>query len=155
MIDRYPSGREAGMTEWQTQWQAAAEWWLEAQGEWWATVMRAVDAGAPAGAAQDLQATSSRAWLEAVRQIADAQAEVLRAALPDQPRAEVDAVVRHWTDAQRDMLLALMSPTHGEGPDPLGSSEMLASLTGAAERLVHSQAEWARAWTAAHEPPKG
>jgi hypothetical protein len=148
------------MTDWTAQMQGGVEQWLKAQREWSEAVLRGAGSGA-GGGVEDLQRRTVEAWRQAARGVVDARAEVLRAAVREQSRRDAGALLRRWTDAQREMWqgwLAVLDQSGGAGgaggtPGAGGISDagrgMVESLRHAAEQLVQSQAEWTKAWSAA------
>jgi hypothetical protein len=144
------------MTDWLSQTQAGVDRWLEVQRQWWDTVL---GGGGPA-ATDDLQRRTVEAWRQAAYKVVDAQAEMLLGAVREKATTDAEAMVRQWTDAQRQMwqgwLAAASPPPAGAQPTAdLGAAgqQMVDSLREAAERLVESQAEWAKAWSAAQPKP--
>jgi len=87
------------------------------------------------------------AWHRSVYEIADAQAQLLLAALKEGTQTRPQAFVRQWTDAQRELLQSWLALAGGEQT----GTQMVQALQDAAEHLVRSQADWAHAWTAAQE----
>ena len=146
------------MTDWISQTQAGVDRWLETQREWWDTIL---GGGGPA-APEDLQARTVEAWRQAAYKVVDAQAQMLLGTVREQKATDAEAMIRQWTDAQREMWqgwLAAASKggaggTSASSPQDIGAAgqQMVESLRQAAEKLVESQAEWAKAWTAAQKP---
>jgi hypothetical protein len=148
------------MTDWIAQTQAGVDRWLEAERAWWAQVLGGEGAaGSPAaqaGPPADLARKAIEAWRESSYRVIDAQALALLGALGDRTGTEAQALLRRWTDAQRKMWQDWLAVTggaadaegrHGAQDWPDAGREMLESLRQAAEHLVNSQAEWAKAWT--------
>lgn len=144
------------MTDWIGQTQAAMEQWLQAQREWWA----AMTGRPPAeGAAADFPRMAVDAWRRSAHALVDAQAELLLAALRTDRRGDAEALVRAWTDAQREMWQGWLSVAgRGEraGEQAAGDiadagRHMVDAMREAAEQLVRSQAQWAQAWTQAQQ----
>jgi len=74
------------------------------------------------------------------------------AALEEAHRRSVDA----WTDAQRRAWLSWLAIAHGYEPGAQDAGAAMAeALREAAERLVESQADWARAWNEQNPGPQG
>jgi hypothetical protein len=145
------------MTDPTAQMQGGVEQWLTAQREWSEAMLRGAGSGA-GGGTEDLQRRTIEAWRQAAQSVVDAQAEVLRAAVREQSRRDAGALLRRWTDAQREMWqgwLAVLDQsggaggTTGAGGIPDAGRGMVESLRQAAEHLVQSQAEWTKAWSAA------
>jgi hypothetical protein len=145
------------MTDWTAQMQGGVEQWLKAQRDWWEAVLRGGGSGGDGGV-EDLQRRTVEAWRQAAQGVVDAQAEVLRAAVGEQSRPDAGALLRPWTDAQREMWqgwLAVLDQSGGTGGAPSAGGVtdaergMVESLRHAAEQLVQSQAEWTKAWSAA------
>jgi hypothetical protein len=148
------------MTDWTTQMQSGVEQWLKAQREWWEALLRGAGSGS-GGGAEDLQRRTIEAWRQAAQGVVDAQADVLRAAVREQPRGDAGALLQRWTDAQREMWqgwLAVLNQSGGAGgatgmTGAGGITDagrgMVDSLRHAAEQLVQSQADWTKAWSAA------
>jgi hypothetical protein len=71
--------------------------------------------------------------------------------------ADAEALVRRWTDAQREMwtgwlgVLQQRAPSAGGQDLSAAGTQMVDSLRRAAEQLVASQADWAKAWTTAQQ----
>src|SRR3954471_16515428 len=95
---------------------------------------------------------AAEAWSKALEAVADAQSEFLERVLSEPANAELANLVRRWTDLQREVLAGWLALAGR--PDRVASlaelqaagAEMAESLRAAAERLVASQGEWARAW---------
>lgn len=109
---------------------------------------------APANAALTVLAQQSfAAWAQLMEGVADAQMRVLERTLEQPGNEELAELVRRWTDAQREALTGWLALAEQAGPatnlDELraAGAAMTDSLREAAERLVHSQGEWAKAWT--------
>ena len=151
------------MTDWTAQTQQSVEQWMEAQQAWWRAVLgegSATAAPADAGGA-DAARQAVDAWRASAYRIVDAQAELLLATLQGHHEAEAQSVLRQWTDAQRALWQDWLA-TAGSDPDTAGSADqqqagrqMVESLRAAAEHLVRSQAEWAKAWTEAQTDDRG
>ena len=112
---------------------------------------------APANAALAALAQQSvAAWAQLMEGVAEAQMRVLEETLATPGNEELEELVRRWTDAQREALVGWLALAEQAGPatnlDELraAGTAMTDSLREAAERLVHSQGEWAKAWTDAH-----
>ena len=148
------------MTDWLSQTRAGVDQWLETQQQWWAAVLGPAAADPKTGAMDDLRERTIEAWRQAAYKVIDAQAQMLLGAMRERPANDAEALVRQWTDAQREMwqgwlAVAGRGASGGAAPPDLAAAgqEMVASLRDAAEKLVASQAEWAKAWNAAAEPP--
>ena len=149
------------MTDWMTQTQAGIDRWIGAQHEWWTSLLRGASGATQAPSAnvvEGLQRQTVEAWRRAAHGIVDAQAEMLLAAARQQSRGDTEALIRRWTDAQREMWqgwLAVAGQSRADDTPGLASAgeHMAASLRQGAEQLVKSQAEWARAWTASQQAP--
>lgn len=151
------------MTDWMALTRDGVERWLEAQREWWNAMARATgDHGPeqpPERVREDLQSQAVEAWRQAAYRIVDAQAEMLLGAVRQRPQADTETLVRQWTDAQREMWQGWLAvggrgdAAAGGSPEDIAAAgrQMVDSLRQAAERLVESQAEWAKAWTAAQD----
>lgn len=142
------------MTDWMAQTQKSVEQWMEAQQAWWREVLGAGAAG-PGNPGADAARKAIDAWRESAYRVVDAQAEFLLSTLQGQQDAEAQALLRGWTDAQRALWQEWLAAAGGE-QGAAGSAEqqrageqMVESLRAAAEHLVRSQAEWAKAWTEA------
>jgi hypothetical protein len=140
------------MTDWTAETQKGVEKWIEAQQAWWGEVLGA--SGQPGVGGVEAAAKAIDAWREAAYRIVDAQAELLRATLENDPGSQAQDLLRKWTDAQRALWRDWLATTGGEPPsDTKGSTaeeagvHMVESLRAAAEHLVRSQADWAKAWT--------
>ena len=136
------------MTDWISQTQAGVDQWLEAQRRWWDAVL----GGGGTDAADDLQRRTVDAWRQAAYKVVDAQAQMLLGTIRDRPSTDTEALVRQWTDAQREMWQGWLAVA-GKGTTPppdlnVAGQQMVDSLREAAEKLVQSQAEWAKAWNA-------
>ena len=146
------------MTDWMAQTQKGVEQWMEAQQAWWREVLGAAGgASAPPGGTSGTEAARNAidAWRKSAYSIVDAQAQFLLSTLQDQHDAEAQALLRRWTDAQRALWQDWLAAAESD-PAPAGSAaqdqagrQMVESLRAAAEHLVRSQAEWAKAWTEA------
>lgn len=142
------------MTDWISQSQAGVDQWLETQRRWWSAVLgEGGSGGPPPGALEDLQKRTIEAWKQAAYKVIDGQAEMLLGALRERPKNDAEALVRQWTDAQREMWqgwLAVAGKGAPASPPDLNvaGQQMVDSLREAAEKLVQSQAEWAKAWQA-------
>jgi uncharacterized protein YPO0396 len=150
------------MTDWTAQTQQGVERWIEAQQAWWREVL----GGTGAASAQPVDASGRdaareavEAWRASAYRIVDAQAELLLATLHGHHDAEAQSLLTRWTDAQRALWQDWLAAAGG-GPATAGSDEqqqagreMVESLRAAAEHLVRSQAEWAKAWTDARADP--
>lgn len=152
------------MTDWIAQTQAGVDRWLETQRQWWDAILGGGPSqpggGLGPGAIEDMQKRTIEAWRHAAYKAVDAQAEMLLGTVRERPSADAESLVRHWTDAQREMwqgwLAVAGRPAQGGGapPDVAGAGrEMVESLREAAERLVKSQSEWAKAWSTGAAPP--
>jgi hypothetical protein len=145
------------MTDWTAQTQQSVEQWMQAQQAWWREVLGGGSAPAqPAGAGgADPARQAVDAWRASAYRVVDAQAELLLATLHGHREAEAESVLRRWTDAQRALWQDWLATAGGDpataGPDGQSEAgrEMVESLRAAAEHLVRSQAEWAKAWTQA------
>jgi hypothetical protein len=147
------------MTDWISQTQAIVEQWLRAQREWWEAMT-----GRPPDepAAGDFPRLAVDAWRRSAHAIVDAQAELLLAALRTERRGDAEALVRAWTDAQREMWqgwLAVAGRGERAGEQAAGDvaeagRHMVDAMREAAEQLVRSQAQWAQAWTRAQQGGK-
>lgn len=109
---------------------------------------------APANAALAMLAQQSvAAWAQLMDGVADTQMKVLEHSLEQPGNEALAELVRRWTDAQREALTGWLALAEQAGPatnlDELraAGTAMTESLREAAERLVHSQGEWAKAWT--------
>ena len=135
--------------DWTAKSHADVEGWLETQRSWWTTVL-GIDAASPDAARRE----AVEAWRQSTRSAVDAQAEVLLGLLTGQAD-DAEGLLRRWTDAQRELLYGSLAVAGGSGKPGQGvqdaGREMIGSLRKAAEDLVHSQAEWAKAWTEAQE----
>jgi hypothetical protein len=141
-------------TDWTAQAQAEVDRWVEAQRAWWAQVSDASGSATPGGASgtDDAVRQAVDAWRTATHQVVDAQAQALLGALSRPAGHDAGELVRTWTDAQRKMWQDWIAAFGGTTPgatdsDPGG--RLLESLREAAEHLVRSQGEWAKAWTSA------
>jgi hypothetical protein len=159
------------MTDWLRQTEAGVDRWLQAQREWWDALLKAGPGGDPSsGAVADLQKRTVDAWREAAYKIIDAQAEMLLGAVREQSKTDAETLIRKWTDAQREMWQgwlavagqggqAAAAAAPGGMPTPqdltAAGKQMVDALRQAAERLVTSQAEWAKAWTEAQQGGSG
>lgn len=141
------------MTDWTAQTQAGVERWLEAQRAWWDQVL-----GGGASASGQAPGTGAagqavEAWRQSAYRIVDAQAHLLRVTLDAQGEADAQELVRRWTDAHRALWQDWLAAAGGEQPEGASAAQqeagrhMVESLRAAAEHLVRSQAEWAKAWT--------
>lgn len=133
--------------DWTAKSHADVEGWLETQRSWWSTVL-GIDAASPDAARRE----AVEAWRRSTRSAVDAQADVLLRLLTEQSDDAAE-LLRRWTDAQRELLYGSLAVAGGSGKPGQGvqdaGREMIESLRAAAEELVHSQAEWAKAWTEA------
>ena len=148
------------MTDWMTQTQAGVDRWIGAQREWWTSLLQGAsgEARAPSGDVAGLQKQTVEAWRRAAHGIVDAQAEMLLAAARQQSRGDTEALLRRWTDTQREMWQGWLGMAGQSGASDTGDlasagQHMAASLRQGAEQLVKSQAEWARAWTSSQQAP--
>lgn len=138
------------MTDWMAQTQKGVEQWMEAQQAWWSAVLGPASAGRAEAAGRAIDA-----WRESAYRVVDAQAQLLLSTLQGHHAAEAQDLLRQWTDAQRTLWQDGLATAGGEaGSDAAGDQQdagrlMVESLRAAAEHLVRSQAEWARAWTEA------
>lgn len=150
------------MTDWTAQTQQGVEQWIEAQQAWWRAVLGGAGA-APAqpvdAGGQDAARQAVEAWRASAYRVVDAQAELLLSTLHGQHEPEAQSLLTQWTDAQRALWQDWLAAAGG-GPAATGSDEqqragreMVESLRAAAEHLVRSQAEWAKAWTDARTEP--
>jgi hypothetical protein len=145
-------------TDWLRQMQTGVERWLDTQREWWSAVSGGVQGpvGTAAGDLADLQRRTVEAWRESAAKVIDAQAELMLGALRDRPRADAEALLRRWTDAQREMWQGWLGILQQQAPSPraggadiaAAGTQVVDALREAAEHLVKSQADWAKAWTA-------
>jgi hypothetical protein len=104
----------------------------------------------------EAQRAAIEAWRDATSRLVDAQAQALLGALDGRAGTDPQALLRRWTDTQRELWqawLAVAGGTEGETGPEAARQDMLEGLREAAEHLVRSQAEWARAWTAAESDP--
>ena len=144
------------MTDWTAQTQKGIEQWMEAQQAWWREVLAPpAGSGQPpgAGGAGGAGAASRAidAWRESAYRVVDAQAQLLLATLHSHHDTDPQALLRRWTDAQRTLWQDWLATAGGEaaGDQQQAGRLMVESLREAAERLVRSQAEWAKARTEA------
>jgi hypothetical protein len=145
------------MTDWMGDMQAGVDRWLSAQRDLWSSLM---SAGTGPRGMEDVQRRAVEMWRQATYGIVDAQAEALLGLLKHPQGTDAEALLRRSTEAQREMwdgwLGALGKSGAGGAPDIAAAGEQLAgSLRGAAEQLIRSQAEWAKAWSKAGDagPP--
>jgi hypothetical protein len=133
--------------DWTAKSHADVDRWLETQRSWWATVI-GIDAATPAAAKREAVET----WRQSTRSVVDAQAGVLLSLLSEQAD-EAEQLLRRWTDAQRELLYGWLAVSGGSGKPGQSvqdaGQQMVESLRKAAEELVNSQAQWAKAWTEA------
>ncbi len=148
--------------DWMAQTQAEVDRWLEAQHAWLTQVMGSAAAAGPPGLQGDPAAEAAReaveAWLESNYRVIEAQAHALLGALGGGTGTEAETVLRRWTDAQRERWLdwlAVAGGTAGSEEPPEAGRDLLAALRQASEHLIHSQAEWAQAWTGAEADSGG
>jgi hypothetical protein len=107
-------------------------------------------------AGTDLTRAAVEAWRDAAHRFVDAHAAAILSALDARTRTDVPTPLEQWSDAQRELWRNWLDAAGGAGtgrgaPEPGG--ETLAALREAAEHLIESQAEWAKAWTAAEADP--
>jgi hypothetical protein len=102
----------------------------------------------------ELARLALEAWRDAAHRVIDAQTAALLAVLD--VRTGGRSPVEQWTEAQRELWrsgLALVGGDERRGagrPGPVGpqaAGDTIDALRRAAEHLVQSQADWARAWT--------
>lgn len=146
-------------TKWTAEMQAEIDRWLEAQRTWWEHLLDAAakpDLGAGQGQPQPSPVAGRQAievWRAAACRVVDAQAQAMLGTLTEGGQSDVEALLRQWTDTQREMWQGWLAMAEGEGPKSdsetleAAGQQLVEGLREAAEHLVHSQAEWAKAWT--------
>jgi len=107
-------------------------------------------------AGSDLTRKAVEAWRDAAHRLVDVQAAALLVAIDHREPADVRTLLEQWSDAQRELwrswLAVAGGAETGRGGQEAGG-EAVDSLRRAAEHLIESQAEWAKAWTDAEADP--
>lgn len=141
------------MTDWMTQTRAGFDSALEEQGRWWTEALAGGASGwPPPGPPAESVLRAVEAWRETTCRLIDAQAQALLGAFGDVGGAGPEALLRSWTDAQRELVQMWLAMAGGSGEaaaGPEAGTAMRDSLRRASEHLIESQADWATAWIGA------
>jgi hypothetical protein len=147
------------MTDWMSEVQAGVDRWISVQRDLWSNLSQATTG---TGGLEDVQRRAIEMWRQSTEKIVDAQANALLGLLRGGQQgagADPEALLRRWTDTQReqwDAWLGAFGQAGSKGPDLGAAGEQLAgTLRSAAEQLVRSQAEWAKTWGKATDPGSG